>query len=301
MPNDVADAGGAAAEETQTTETGEQTASLVGGAQASATEAGETETEKTWYGDLPETLRENPNIAKFHSGGLEALALAHVNSVGLHGVASDKLAKVPEAADAGGIREYLARLGAASTRDDFKLANTLDSGGAELGEGFTADGPLAVAFADGCFEASLPAGVMQPVFDKCVMALKAVNEQHQATLQVSRENNVQELRETLGPAFEDTIRQADYVATELGIMDALVDADVGTNPKVVTALAGLASIYSESSGLGKLPVSMGGTQSKAELVAKARELEQATIDMPANDGRKREMLMQALKLREQAS
>jgi hypothetical protein len=258
------------------------------------------ETPAEWYAGLPETLRDDPSIAKYHSGGLEALAQGHVNLAKMVGVPADKVRKIPDAQDADALREYLAPLGLPDTADDFKLSPTANSEGQPLPEGFGPDGDLAKVFAAACHAANVPPSLAQPVFDQCNKFLFEATQAQAREKEARQAKNVQTLRETLGPGFDETVAAADYVAHELDLFDVLDGAGIGHEPRVIHALAKLAPLYSEASGLGNLPTRMGGTQTVAELNARADELQAQALQLRQGDPRKKQLTEQALALREQA-
>lgn len=259
-----------------------------------------TETEVKWYDSLPEDLRNDPSIAKYHSGGLEALARGHQNLSKIQGVPADKISRVPDLNDDEGVREYFGKLGLPDTADDYQLRGTTDAEGNELPQGFTPDGDLAQVFARACFDRGLAPDVVQPIYDACNRYLFAATQEAAQGKENKRAKQIDTLERQYGGAFEQTIAAADFVAQELDIMEPLTEAGLGTDPRIVAALAKLAPIYSEHSGMGKLPISKGGTQTPAELNAKATELQAQALQLPQGDPRKRQLIEQALRLREQA-
>lgn len=254
-----------------------------------------------WYDGLPEEVRSDPNIAKYHAGGLEMLARAHINASSLRGVPTDQLVKVPGATDADGVREYLGRLGLPDTADDYRLENTLNDEGEPLGDGYTTEGELAGVFGRACFEAGIPPQIAQQVYDQCNKWLFQKGQDTKGETAGRKEANIQALQRQHGAGLTAVSNAADFAAEQLGIFEVLEKSGIAHEPAIINALAKIAPLWSEASGQGGLPRTMGGAVSREQLISEAVEMEREAMVLKANDPRSKTLYEKALKKREQAA
>ncbi len=142
---------------------------------------------------LPDNLRQDPNIAKFKEGGLEALAKAHVSAVGMIG--RDKV-PLPQAGDEASWDAWFKAAGRPDTHDgyEFKKADGLP-------EGFEYDQNVEAGFKEVAHKAGLNVQQAQTLRDFYVnMAAQGFSGQV-ANAEAARAQTVEELQKEWGNAM----------------------------------------------------------------------------------------------------
>jgi hypothetical protein len=267
-----------------------------------STDAVETTEEKGWYEGVSETLRRDPSVAKFQNGTIDDVLQAHINQGKLLGVDKDNLLVKPSEGDLAGFRTAMHALGLPESIDDtgYQLAPTLGATGEPLGEDFGAKGPLAEVFRQSAFKHGVPPQALQPVFDDCNRYLAEQTATRAAEVDQKHATNLVSLDTEFGSARDVKVNAASFVAEEMGLTDVLNDAGLGTDPRVVGALAQIAPFFDEQSG-GNMPAAAGGKLTPASAEAKALELQNEAFRLERNDPRRKTLNIEAQKFWQMAS
>ena len=257
---------------------------------------------KGWYEGLSEALRSDPSVAKFQSGTIEDVLQAHINQGKLLGVNKDNLLVKPAEGDTVGLRTAMHGLGLPESIDDtsYQLVDTTGATGEPLGEDFSAKGPLAEVFRQASFECGVPPQLMQPVFDKCNRFLAEQAASSAAAIDAKHETNLATLDTEFGSARDVKVNAASFVAEEMGLTDVLTEAGLGTDPRVVGALAQIAPLFDEQTG-GNMPAAAGGKLTPAAAQAKAKEMQAEALRLDRNDPRRKQLNIEAQKFWQMAS
>ena len=206
-------------------------------AQAPAQAAPAAPAAAEWWQSLPETLRVDPNIAKFRDGRLEDFAEAYRNAVKLIGAPPDQVIKV----GAEDRKAALRKLGAPEKPDGYQL--TPPQGvPEELALGGALDWYRQVAA-----EAGLLPEQAQAIYEAYV---NKTFELQQAFAERVRQAEAS-LRLEWGPQYDANIAAAKKAVAALGLEEAVAEAGLGANPAFVKAMVAVAkAMYPAEVGPG---------------------------------------------------
>lgn len=221
-----------------------------------------------WYSSLPEDLRTNATLHGIR--GVEDLARAYVGVHGLLGKDPSRLVELP--ADDAGQRALFQKLGLPEKPEDYKLADV-----PEVGEHGKATGDAAKWLAQTAHEIGILPSQAQALFEKYAGQVHAAEQAVLAKQAETANANVAALQAELGQAFDQEVAAANVAARKFGLVEALNDAGVGTNPAVIKALAALGKTLAEGGEGGPGKGSSGGKLSPDAARAKANSLMEQAV------------------------
>jgi hypothetical protein len=174
-----------------------------------------------WWQALPETLRTDPNIAKFRDGRLEDFAEAYRNAVKLIGVPPDQIIRVSDDRMAA-----LRKLGAPEKPDSYQFTPP---------EGVPEELALGGAL-DWYREVAAKAGLLpeqaQAVYEAYVRKTAEMREAFTENVRKAEAS----LRLEWGPQYDGNIAAAKKAVSALGLEEAVAEAGLGANPAFVKAM-----------------------------------------------------------------
>lgn len=221
---------------------------------------------------LPENLRTGV-AAKYQNLG--DLVSGFENAQKLIGKPVDRLVEIPPNADADQRRAVLAKLGLPEKVEDYK-ATPPKKGGDFVDVTKPAFAKLASA-AHGL-------GILPDQFQGL---LEAIGESTQAGYEANiaagnqrHADDIKALQTELGETFDKTVASANLGIMRAGgqeLIDALNNAQMGTNPVVLKAFAKIGEFYAEDGGGGDKTGNDGSTMNPHQLRSQANELLQRAI------------------------
>jgi hypothetical protein len=243
-----------------------------------------------WYDKLPESLRNDPSIAKYAGKTLEEFANSHRELAKFVGVPADDIARLSALRQAG--LDALLKLGAGDKPEAFQL--TPPEGAPE----HLATGENLEWFKQLAVEARLLPAQAEKLYQRFVER----NIELQRAADQMTEQAVRSLKEKHGPAFDQLVQDARRGADFLGIRQVLNDAGLGSHPAVIEALAKVAALFKEgTSPAGALPSS--GPLSPAQAEGRAVELTHKALQawMRGDRAEAERLSREALEIRQRAS
>jgi hypothetical protein len=243
-----------------------------------------------WYDRLPETLRNDPSVAKYAGKTLEEFVNSHRDLAKFVGVPADDIARLSALRQAG--LDALLKLGAGDKPEVFKL--TPPEGTPE----HLATGENLEWFKELAVEARLLPAQAEKLYQRFV--------ERNVELQKAADDMVVQATKTLkekhGQAFDQLVKDAGRGADFLGLRDVLNEAGLGANPVVVEAMARVATLFKEGTNpAGALPAA--GALSPAQAEGRAVELTHKALQAwTRGDRAEAERLSrEALEIRQRAS
>lgn len=188
-----------------------------------------------WWQALPESLRADPNIAKFRDGRLEDFAEAYRNAVKLIGASPDQVIKV----GADDRMTALRKLGAPEKPDAYQFTPP---------EGVPEELALGGAL-DWYREVAAKAGLLpeqaQAVYEAYV---RKTAEMREAFIENVRQAEAS-LRLEWGPQYDGNIAAAKKAVAALGLQEVVAEAGLGANPAFIKAMVAVAkAMYPAETG-----------------------------------------------------
>lgn len=198
--------------------------------------------------------------------------------------------KRPPAGDAAAMRAAMHELGLPEAPYELSIADNPDAGKTELAKAFTS----------ACYTAGIPPQLAQPVFEQMHGFLDAFGKKTDADREAREAADIEALRAKKGAALETFMEQARVVAEHYGVLKAINEAGLGTNPAILELLAsGFAGLQEGSLG-GAVDRDGGAVLTPDQYVAKAMEMQRAALG-EKSPSRRIELSQQALRFRQLAN
>ena len=246
-------------------------------------------TGEAFRNSLPEDIRGHTALAKIDS--LDVMANSFVASQKFIGKDPARLVEIPETMDDTFRGDMFKRMGLPDTVEGYKLV--APEGASPT---YNPDTPMSKAFVEAAHKNGILPGQAQGMFSWFSGFLTEAEKASSTTAVVQHATNVETLKGEFGEAYDAKLRAVMFAVDKLGGADlkaALDDADLGTSPPVIRALAkigemlaGDTSIGSGENGSGNF----GGAMTPAEATQKANELTKQAMDSPANSVTERRRL-----------
>lgn len=223
---------------------------------------------------LPKDLQDHTSLAK--TANLEGLARSYIAAQQMIGGDPSKLVTMPELTDADAVKGMMHRLGLPKEQGesyDIKAVNPTP-------EWMAVDGDFAKAFSTKAFEAGLMPHAANRVYNHLIDTFQEMTKDGVAKANDVATKEVDTLKVTWGPAFDQNIQAALFAVEKLGgqpLAKAIQDSRMGTNPHLLEALAKVGKILGEETnktlaGIDGTVNAFDQTATPAEEINKGREL-----------------------------
>lgn len=197
-----------------------------------------------WFAGLSPEFQSNQLLAGFKGKKLDEFAADFVAAKGLVGKGTEGLVKLPDPTDTAGRDALLRKLGVPDAPENYDLALPAElAGDAEVAKGFTAD--TAKWMAQTAHKLGIPADIAKTLYSEYAKLYQSGLKAQRDAAEAKAQTELASLETKYGAAIDTTLSEAGFAANRFGVLDAINEAGLGTNPGVIALLAHAAKHLTE--------------------------------------------------------
>lgn len=222
---------------------------------------------------LPEDVRAEKSVQKLPS--LEAMARSFVSAQKMIGKDVNSLVELPEEVTPDTRRPVLQRLGLPEEVKAYELKAP-----AGTPDGLAPNTEFSKAVVAKAHELGIFPDQLQGLYEFFTGNLVEAQKMSHEAIVAEDEKNIEALKSELGETYNRVIADGSRAAERLGIMELANETGLGANPKFIKAMARVGEMMRED-GVGDDKGGsddFGSSMTPAQLEARAKELQQQSID-----------------------
>jgi len=251
---------------------------------------------------LPQELREDPNIAKHQD--LEGFARTFKHAQQMVGKDPSQIVEKPQdPTDADQRRQFLSHLGLPDTADGYQLQQPKDSEGNPI-EAVPTDTDLAKGFIQKAHEVGILPDQAQELFDWFGQQVQETTTGQRQQTEQQAQQNIEQLKKEWGQAFDQNVRAANFAVEQLdegqdgSLREKLDRAGLGSDPEGIKGLSRIGKMMSEdgsaATGAEKGSSGFGNAMAPDEARARGKEILRQSHQATSNT-RQKELAQEAQK------